>query len=44
MDEGFPTPLEAVEVISSMSVDGVMLSLGLAQARQAHFFSHFLLW
>lgn len=44
MDEGFPAPLEAVEVISSVSEDGVMLSLGLAWTRRAHFFYPFLLW
>jgi hypothetical protein len=33
MDKGFPAPLEAMEVISSVSEDGVMLSLVLAWAR-----------
>jgi hypothetical protein len=36
-DEGFPAPAEAVEVRSSVSVDGVMLSPDLTRARQAFF-------
>jgi hypothetical protein len=30
IDEGFPAPTEAIKVMSSTSVDGVMLSPGLA--------------
>lgn len=39
MDEGFLAPPEAMKVISSVSMDGVMLSLGLAWVRRARFFS-----